>query len=80
MNEKVINEFTVRVSKAKNHLSDLTTQCEQLKREAEKLKKELEIADQEKQEAEKVNEKLKLKYLSSKVSSEEGIFPHILIT
>ena len=72
MNEKVINEFTVRVTKAKNHLQDLTTQCEQLKHEAEKLKKELEAADAEKREAEKANEKLKLKYLSSKVSSEEG--------
>ena len=73
MNEKVINEFTVRVTKAKNHLQDLTTQCEQLKHEAEKLKKELETADMQKQEAEKLNEKLKLKYLSSKVSNEEGI-------
>ncbi len=72
MNEKVINEFTVRVSKAKNHLQQLTGQCEGLKREAERLKKELEAADAQKRDAEKTNEKLKLKYLSSKVSNEEG--------
>ena len=74
MNERVINEFTIRVSKAKNYLQDLNNQCEQLKHEADKLKKDLEIADTEKHEAERINAKLKQKYLSSKATTEEGNF------
>ena len=73
MNEKVINEFTVKVNKAKNYLQDLTSQCEQLKREAERLKKELDIADNEKLHAEKINDNLKKKFISSKAITDEGI-------
>jgi hypothetical protein len=39
MSEKVLNEFTLRLTKAKNQLQDTTNQCELLRKEAIRLKK-----------------------------------------
>jgi hypothetical protein len=43
MAERVLNEFTVRVGKAKNQLQETTNQCEILKKELLKLKKVAEL-------------------------------------
>ena len=72
MNGRVISEFAAKVNRTKNHLQNLTNESEQLKKKADKLKKDLEIADSERHKAAKHNENLKQKYLSSKVTTEEG--------
>ena len=78
MTERILNQFTVRVNKAKNQLQETSVQCDQLKKELIKLKKvyckkELEAAEKEKEEAIKLQDSMKLKYQSAKLESEECI-------
>ena len=72
MSKRLINEFARRVNKAKNYLQDLNEQCESLRQETDKLKKELNSADNENQCAQKVSTQLNRKLLSSKANNEEG--------
>lgn len=71
MSEKILNEFAVRLNKSRTQLQDVCNQVENLKKEAMKLQKQLDEANHERAQAERLQEDLKNKYISTKVSNEE---------
>ena len=77
MSEKILNEFAVRLNKSRTQLQDVCNQVEGLKKEASKLAKELDEANREKNQAEKIQEELKMKYISTKVNNDEESKKHV---
>mmetsp|Transcript_30232 Transcript_30232/g.34335 ORF Transcript_30232/g.34335 Transcript_30232/m.34335 type:complete len:187 (-) Transcript_30232:122-682(-) len=71
MNEKILQEFTVRIAKSKTQLRDVNQQCDKLRTEAAQLEKELEHLTNEKRLAERREEDLKVSFINKKVSNEE---------
>eukprot|EP00347_Sterkiella_histriomuscorum_P009638 403340443 len=71
MSEKILNEFAVRLNKSRTQLSEVCNQVENLKNEAQKLQKELDQANLEKIQAERLQDELKHKYINTKVLNEE---------
>ena len=71
MTEKILNEFAVRLNKSRTQLQEVCNQVETLKKEAGKLQRQLDDANIEKVQAEKLQEELKHRYINTKVSNEE---------
>ena len=71
MTDKILNEFAVRLNKSRTQLSDVCTQVDTLRREAATLQKNMDEANQEKLQAEKVQKELKVKYIATKTQNEK---------
>ena len=48
MSEKILNEFAVRLNKSRTQLQEVCNQVETLKKEAQRLQKQLDDANNEK--------------------------------
>lgn len=48
MSEKILNEFAVKLNKSRTQLQEVCNQVDTLKKEAQKLQKELDLANMEK--------------------------------
>lgn len=71
MSEKILNEFAVRLNKSRTQLQDVCNQVDNLKKEACRLQKNLEDSNNEKMQAERVQEELKQKYITAKANNED---------
>ncbi|CDW82404.1 rna 3-terminal phosphate cyclase [Stylonychia lemnae] len=74
--EKILNEFAVRLNKSRTQLQEVCNQVETLKKESNKLQRQLDEANQEKAQAERLQEELKHKYINTKVCNEEESEKH----
>ena len=77
MSDKIVQEFIQRLNRTKSSLADAERQCEFLKKEASKLESVLspqELASKEYEQNEylRIEDNLKVHYISSKVRNEEG--------
>ena len=71
MSEKILNEFAVRLNKSRTQLTDICQQVEVLRKEASSLQKQLEVQQNEKKNAERVQAGLKQKYIESKTANDK---------
>lgn len=70
---KILNEFSVRLNKSRTQLGEVNQQVDALKKEALRLRQELQQALSEKEEAERVQGELMAKYLAAKVQNEDEV-------
>ena len=71
MTDKIFNEFTVRLNKSRTQLTDVCQQVDTLRKEASTLQKQMDEANADKLQADKVQKELKVKYIASKTQNEK---------
>lgn len=73
MSDKLLQEFLIRMNRTRTQVAENKRQCDTLKKEAKKLEKELIASERERDELLKIEDSLKVQYISTKVLNEEGI-------
>jgi hypothetical protein len=71
MSEKLLQEFLIRMNRTRTQVAETKRQCDVLKKEAKKLEKELAASEGERDDLLKIEENLKVQYISTKVLNEE---------
>lgn len=71
MSEKLLQEFLIRMNRTRTQVGETKRQCDVLKKEAKKLEKELSASEGERDDLLKIEESLKVQYISTKVLNEE---------
>ena len=74
MSDKLLQEFLIRMNRTRTQVAETKRQCDVLKKEAKKLEKELAASEREREDLLKIEESLKVQYISTKVLNEEGKF------
>ena len=76
MSEKILNEFAVRLNKSRTQLVEVSNQVNTLRQEAAKHQKQLEEVLEEKIKAERLQDDLKHKFITTKVANDEESEKH----